>query len=910
MRQYWYTDVDIHLLLQRICQGDKSCRKTDAASLNVESKDKTHLIQTVNRGCDQLNKDKTLKAVMIPINLGETTNGIFHGNHWVALVLRREEDKIVTYFKDSFGDEMDEKVPGLRQILGNHGVKEENIKEFSKKQQANGYDCGPWTVLNLEAMAKTGNIVVAEEKEIKSQREELEVITDRGVKFEEESQAANCSGISEGTEAEDNTELSLVNMLGKVEISPPLLSSKLGKNPAACYIINIPASVSAPRDAMDGDSSDEEAGEDFKKKHSSTKLSDIPYRVAHRKEKTTRKKSSTPKVKKEKISKVKKEKGYVPDTKEAEFLKDDKSGPSHVVQPLLKKLTDHGTEPGDCEIKNIVSVSFGLNRMLSLSTRKNNVLKRELGSEVNSEIRYEKFGFFWECQWVNSKEERVSHAEVRSFYKKLKNVNPKLAEEFRESNERDIPVPYQEIRERLKNHSHTKKLIQEFREEHSTLPLYLSFIDSDTLDFNGVYSAYMRIVRAHPIPPTVMSTGYEFFTKDYNFAYPLKIASQLDMLCRAITARHIPFGIYYPEPNMCVLIPDNQDSVVESFIDSHQKNGKFESPILLRQILEKRTGVIFIFSDRAPVVIASPKRASNIIFSKAFKMGYPPNEDDISKLKKVCQSHFDGLELAKALYYNRGFKVNTTKRGDIGAFNKMVVKLRDNPTDPEGYIGLKNFINEEILMKIEALTKDLKVVEELLSQQEGLQVIREILESRKIGEMLREEQISYSEVLALYKLSLTDKQSYSFDDLIDDIENARYLHGLEIAELIELYKKSPMHLKCLAGDPVEIAQELAPEVDEIVLEYIEEGDLWDIYEVLGESDQLLFRQNLEWDDGDEAQDSEEYNDSDEERSDYDTESSSDESGYNLEDRSDTSDEDSSLEEQLGEWALFSEPPNE
>lgn len=51
-----------------------------------------------------------------------------------------------------------------------------------------------------------------------------------------------------------------------------------------------------------------------------------------------------------------------------------------------------------------------------------------------------------------------------------------------EDKDENTPVPpYQEIREYIKNHKNTIKLVDEFKK---TSVIYFSFIDSDTINFN------------------------------------------------------------------------------------------------------------------------------------------------------------------------------------------------------------------------------------------------------------------------------------------------------------------------------------------------------------------------------------------------------------------------------------------
>jgi len=163
---------------------------------------------------------------------------------------------------------------------------------------------------------------------------------------------------------------------------------------------------------------------------------------------------------------------------------------------------------------------------------------------------------------------------VRLFYKKLKKFNPAIADKFRNTSERNVNVPYRQLREYAKNHVNTKELIMNAHQDENVL--YMSFIDGDTISFNGIYSAYLRIydsyLRKQNIPPTVISTGYEYSEERKDCDYPFVIASQIDRLVRVETAKYIPLRVYYPEPNLCVIIPNGHDTIKESFVGSDKKN--------------------------------------------------------------------------------------------------------------------------------------------------------------------------------------------------------------------------------------------------------------------------------------------------------------------------------------------------
>lgn len=168
-RIYWYDYVDINNLLNNKSNGGLFYYVADTASQNAEQ-----ALQRVDAAYEMLNLNPGLSAAVIPINLGHVVHGIYQGSHWVSLVLRRnfENNNIEALYNDSLGRSMDSSLPNIRQILHNHDIPNERIRDFQTIQQDNGYDCGAWTVFNLDSLARTGNLPEVTVKDIIQQRKE------------------------------------------------------------------------------------------------------------------------------------------------------------------------------------------------------------------------------------------------------------------------------------------------------------------------------------------------------------------------------------------------------------------------------------------------------------------------------------------------------------------------------------------------------------------------------------------------------------------------------------------------------------------------------------------------------------------------------------------------------------------
>lgn len=353
----------------------------------------------------------------------------------------------------------------------------------------------------------------------------------------------------------------------------------------------------------------------------------------------------------------------------------DSVAPGHISDEIRGKIISEGFSNGE-GAKDYVALVVGLNRPKSISTRKNDSLLTEVRkptTELEDDIHHREIAFFWEVEWYKpadagkKQDIKVNFEDVKKFYKLLKLKNPEHANRFLEENELGLAVPYQAIREAMRSHSYSSELVGELRKSGSE-DVYFCMMDSDTLDFNGVFSRYLKIAKSKDLP-VVMSTGYNF--PDGEGDHPFHIQSIVEMESREIIALHADWGVYYPEPNTCILIPKDCDMLPETF-KGDRKSKALESAILLEKVLQ-RGAVKFIFdASENPIVTSIPPRArefrgKKIEFSKEFIEEGEPNAEDFEKLKYIAQSSFKALALGKSLYVNRAFKLS-----DPAKFNKIV----------------------------------------------------------------------------------------------------------------------------------------------------------------------------------------------------------------------------------------------
>lgn len=165
-RDYWYSDIDILQLLMEKSENNVHYKVIDSATHNyqmVEYSDQYQIVLRITEAVNFLRGNNTINAAVIPINLGNLdTEGSWEGRHWVGLIIRRAENgSFSAFYSDSLGRKMSDQLPFLKEILHNNNIDTDNINDLTegRQQQTNLYDCGPWTVINLDHIARNGQLL-------------------------------------------------------------------------------------------------------------------------------------------------------------------------------------------------------------------------------------------------------------------------------------------------------------------------------------------------------------------------------------------------------------------------------------------------------------------------------------------------------------------------------------------------------------------------------------------------------------------------------------------------------------------------------------------------------------------------------------------------------------------------------
>lgn len=142
----WYNDIDINRLLIEMSNNQEDYLVFDSITL-----DEAQITQRLTEAFYIINEGKN---IVIPVNLGGSDAGTYKGDHWTGLVITREEDTVHIYYEDSLGNP----IPALLLTQIHNVFQDAQIHDLQVRQQDNGYDCGPLTILNLDALARTGKL--------------------------------------------------------------------------------------------------------------------------------------------------------------------------------------------------------------------------------------------------------------------------------------------------------------------------------------------------------------------------------------------------------------------------------------------------------------------------------------------------------------------------------------------------------------------------------------------------------------------------------------------------------------------------------------------------------------------------------------------------------------------------------
>ncbi len=276
------------------------------------------------------------------------------------------------------------------------------------------------------------------------------------------------------------------------------------------------------------------------------------------------------------------------------------------VVDLLEKLRDEafGANPIASRQVRRLSVVLFANRLGSLDSANNLQMAHYIQNlPIVEGIAYRVFGTFWMQEWEKKNRFSALTYPKETAFCLLKMLKPeaaiKVIEAYESGQAISSKIPYQHIRERLKNHAFTAGFADPLR---GLRPVYLSVMDDDIVSLRqgvGLFSHYDAIAATRP---QVMSTGYWANPNTYPI---VRLGMKLDMKVRAALSTVIPMAPYYPEPNLHLLLEHPLSSYSFLGKGTHLESRRLLENGIARGILQPAR---MVFRAERSLVTTDPER--------------------------------------------------------------------------------------------------------------------------------------------------------------------------------------------------------------------------------------------------------------------------------------------------------------
>ena len=288
------------------------------------------------------------------------------------------------------------------------------------------------------------------------------------------------------------------------------------------------------------------------------------------------------------------------------------------------------------EAPSRVAITALQNRLRSISRSRNYTRERpQLDRENPNAVPIKNVCYHIVPQWLKHGEngtKPTDQEEVARFFRAFKaweqrqgidiNTDASAARLFRRHYEDNFGpiVPFQSFRNRIKDDAVTINAVNNFYAKNPENPTYLLFFDDDFRTLRpfgvGLLSIYDQFVN-YKVKytgkiPTLLSTGYRFATQpDISL-----VASEIDRWVRAATAKIIPTGTCYPEPNMAIKTQDtaqNRPIINAQFDEKKNTKSKTESRDFIKAALAHGdiTNDTASFLPYGPLPTETPQRVIN-----------------------------------------------------------------------------------------------------------------------------------------------------------------------------------------------------------------------------------------------------------------------------------------------------------
>ena len=287
--------------------------------------------------------------------------------------------------------------------------------------------------------------------------------------------------------------------------------------------------------------------------------------------------------------------------------------------------------------------------------------------------RIQVMAFNWRLNWKKQGED-ISQVEVKRFFRLINEIDSIRAGQILKEvmKDRSAVIPYQYIREEIKNHKQVHTFYSEMRRGNRARPLFLVNLDDDAVCYRteqvGLFSHYDQLI-ADNENLEVASTGYYMVNENQPF---IELASRADLVARVAICAIMANGAYLPEPNLIIKIASLEmlKTRISFLRKGSQRGGGLEYLGLLENLrLNKGDAEGKIIMGRhGPIITTQPPRAT-VPKHWQFEDALPSliqKAKHLASLRAFCQSVLNpkkgfAASIARAMPTGAGSAKNTAQ---------------------------------------------------------------------------------------------------------------------------------------------------------------------------------------------------------------------------------------------------------
>lgn len=313
--------------------------------------------------------------------------------------------------------------------------------------------------------------------------------------------------------------------------------------------------------------------------------------------------------------------------------------------------------------KSGIAVVLGINQIDSIDPAFNRSFKRFIKKlPPMGTLTGRTYGFFWKPQWRAARQ--GVYACKKAFFL-LKVLSSQTANKVRTKYEMPngrlhssiiSQVPFQAIRETIKNSQATRKIITKMQEKFPSAPIYYTVMDADFSSLRGasnrkgIFSCVKEIIARHN-HPSIVSPGYRVHNQELAL---IQLGVQIDMAVRAAMAPLLP---YFPEPFTAFKIRNPNEPDFFRYLSFLGRGQALETRRFRESGLQYLNDGA-VLENQGSVVTQAPERMKTI---KNKRVGFTLTRTQIKQkqclqaIRGISQSHAFPKQWADILYSGLDF---------------------------------------------------------------------------------------------------------------------------------------------------------------------------------------------------------------------------------------------------------------